>query len=86
MQTDINQNTKAISLRAEKTEVYNKIDSDGRYGEKAIVERHESEIKLQSQEINLRVKSGDVASTINQTAQSVLIQANKINLVGAVTA
>ncbi len=86
MQTDINQNTKAISLRAEKTEVYNKIDSDGRYGEKAIVERHESEIKLQSQEINLRVKSGDVASTINQTAQSVLIQAIKINLVGAVTA
>ncbi|MBJ8093501.1 phage tail spike protein [Bacillus cereus] len=86
MQTDINQNTKAISLRAEKTEVYNKIDSDGRFGSKAIVERHESEIKLQAEEISSRVKSGDIASTINQTAQAVLIQANKINLVGAVTA
>ncbi|HDR7363135.1 TPA: phage tail protein [Bacillus toyonensis] len=86
MQTDINQNTKAISLRAEKTEVYNKIDSDGRYGSKAIVERHESELKVQAEEISSRVKSGEVSSTINQTAQSVLIQASKINLVGAVTA
>lgn len=86
METNINQNTKAISLRAEKTEVYTKNDSDGRYGSKAIVERHESEIKLQAEEISLRVKSGDVASTINQTAQSVLIQANKIYLDGQIEA
>ncbi|MFA2694778.1 phage tail spike protein [Bacillus mycoides] len=86
METNIDQNTKAISLRAEKTEVYNMIDSDNRFGSKAIVERHESELKVQSQEISLRVKSGDVASTINQTAQSVLIQADKIYLNGFIEA
>ncbi|UNP84832.1 phage tail spike protein [Bacillus mycoides] len=86
METNIDQNTKAISLRAEKTEVYNMIDSDNRFGSKAIVERHESEIKLQAEEISLRVKSGDVASTINQTAQSVLIQADKIYLNGFIEA
>ncbi len=86
METNIDQNTKAISLRAEKTEVYTKNDSDGRYGSKAIVERHESELQVQSKEINLRVKSGDVASTINQTAQSVLIQADKIYLNGFIEA
>ncbi|MDM5235461.1 phage tail spike protein [Bacillus cereus] len=86
METNINQNTKAISLRAEKTEVYNKIDSDGRYGSKAIVDRHESELKIQSNEISLRVQKGDIASTINQTAQKVLIQADKIYLDGFIEA
>ncbi|PGZ08897.1 peptidase S74 [Bacillus cereus] len=86
METNINQNTKAISLRAEKTEVYNKIDSDGRYGSKVIVDRHESELKIQSNEISLRVQKGDIASTINQTAQKVLIQADKIYLDGFIEA
>lgn len=39
-----------------------------------------------SNEINLRVKKGDLASTINQTAQSVLIQASKIMLDGYIEA
>lgn len=86
METSINQHTKEISLKAVKTEVYTKIEGDGRYGSKAIVERHEAEIKTQADQINLRVQKGDIASTINQTAQSVLIQAAKINLRGAVTA
>lgn len=36
--------------------------------------------------IESKVSAGDIASTINQTAQSVLIQASKINLEGYVTA
>lgn len=86
METSINQNTKAISLRAIKDEVYTKQEANGAFGSKAIVERHEAEIKTQADEINLRVKKGDVASTINQTAQSVLIQANKIYLDGYIEA
>ncbi|PGX01679.1 peptidase S74 [Bacillus cereus] len=86
MDTQIEQNSQAITLKASSEDVYTKVDSDGKYGDKAIVERHESQIKLNSQEISLRVKEGDIASTINQTAQSVLIQADKIYLNGFIEA
>ena len=45
-----------------------------------------SEISQNAQAITTKVSAGDIASTINQTAQSVLIQANKIDLQGYVTA
>ncbi|PGV16224.1 phage tail spike protein [Bacillus cereus] len=86
METTINQQSNRIDLKAEKNEVYNKLDSDGRYGSKAIVESHTSQLSVMSDEINLRVKSGEIASAINQTAQSVLIQANKIMLDGFIEA
>lgn len=86
LETSINQQSDRIDLKAEKTDVYNKVDSDGRYGSKAIVDNHTSQLSLMSDEINLRVKSGDIASTINQTAQSVLIQASKIYLDGYIEA
>ncbi|MEH7043744.1 phage tail spike protein [Bacillus thuringiensis] len=86
METTINQQSNRIDLKAEKNEVYNKVDSDGRYGSKAIVESHTSQLSVMSNEINLRVKSGEIASAINQTAQSVLIQANKIMLDGFIEA
>ncbi|HFJ9375113.1 TPA: phage tail spike protein [Bacillus nitratireducens] len=86
MDTQIEQNSQAITLKASSEDVYNKVDSDGKYGDKAIVERHEAQIKLNSQEISLRVKEGDISSTINQTAQSVLIQADKIYLNGFIEA
>ncbi|MDZ4533901.1 peptidase S74 [Bacillus cereus] len=86
METTINQQSNRIDLKAEKNDVYNKVDSDGRYGSKAIVESHTSQLSVMSNEINLRVKSGEIASAINQTAQSVLIQANKIMLDGFIEA
>ena len=86
LETSINQQSSRIDLKAEKKEVYSKTDSDGRFGSKTIVDSHTSQLSVMSNEINLRVKKGDIASTINQTAQSVLIQASKINLDGAVTA
>ncbi|MED1287297.1 phage tail spike protein [Bacillus mycoides] len=86
MQTTIDQQSNSINLKAEKNDVYNKIDADGRFGSKAIVDTHTSTLSVMSNEINLRVKSGDVASTINQTAQSVLIQADKIYLNGFIEA
>jgi hypothetical protein len=41
-------------------------------------------ITLNSQQIQTKVSSGDIISTINQSAEAVTINANKINLVGAV--
>lgn len=45
----------------------------------------ESSITQLSDQITLKVSKGDIASTINQTAQSVLIDASKINLSGYAT-
>ncbi|PGT51134.1 peptidase S74 [Bacillus cereus] len=86
MDTQIEQNSQAITLKASSENVYNKVDSDGKYGDKAMVERHESQIELNSQEISLRVKEGDIASALNLTAQSALIQADKIYLNGYIEA
>lgn len=49
-------------------------------------EGYYSTITQTAQEVQSKVSAGDIASTINQTAQSVLISAEKINLEGYVTA
>ena len=46
----------------------------------------QSSITQNANQIALKVSKGDISSTINQTAQSVLISASKINLEGYVTA
>lgn len=46
----------------------------------------QSQITQNANQIELKVSKGAIASTINQTAQSVRIQASKINLDGYVTA
>lgn len=46
----------------------------------------EAELLVQSELISTKVSNGEIASTINQTAQGVLIDAGKINLSGYVTA
>lgn len=45
-----------------------------------------SQVTQTAREVTSKVSAGDIASTINQTAQSVLIQASKIDLQGYVTA
>ncbi|MEH7457718.1 phage tail spike protein [Bacillus sp. JJ1127] len=86
LETAIKQNKEQIELRAVATEVYTTKESDGRYGEKAMVEQHEASLKLQAKEIESKVSAGNIASTINQTAQSVKVKAEKIDLVGQVEA
>ena len=86
LETSINQQTNRIDLKAEKTDVYTKTEANGQFGSKSIVDSHSSKLSLMSDEINLRVKSNEISSTINQTAQSVLIQASKIYLDGYIEA
>lgn len=50
------------------------------------VENAEAAIEVNADAITSKVSKGAIASTINQTAQGVLIQASKINLDGYVTA
>ncbi|PHG70110.1 phage tail spike protein [Bacillus toyonensis] len=86
LETSINQQSKSIELKAEKTDVYTKKEANGQFGSKSIVDSHTSSIALMAGEITQRVKNNEVASTINQTAQYVLIQAQKIMLDGYIEA
>lgn len=95
-ETKISQNADAIVLRATKEELAaaksDAIDSAAADAtSKATVAESnaksyaDAQLKVTNEKIETKVSKGDIASTINQTAQSVQIEASKINLKGAVT-
>ncbi|MBJ8032002.1 peptidase S74, partial [Bacillus cereus group sp. N21] len=84
--TQFQQTTQEINLRAKSTDVYSKQEANGTFGSKAIVERHETEIKLNSQNISLKVDANGVIGAINLSSEAAAIQAKKIYLDGYVEA
>lgn len=86
IESSITQANNAINLRVLSSDVYKKTEADGRYGSKSIVDTHESSITVLKNQIISKVEAGGIASAINQTAQSVLIQAGKIYLDGFIEA
>lgn len=95
-ETKISQNADAIILRATKEEVataksdaINSAAADATSKATAAESNAKSyadaQLKVTNEKIETKVSKGDIASTINQTAQSVQIEASKINLKGAVT-
>ena len=95
-ETKISQNSDAITLRATKEEVATAkseaIDSaatdatsKATAAESNAKSYADAQLKVTNEKIETKVSKGDIASTINQTAQSVQIEASKINLKGAVT-
>ncbi|MDP7980836.1 phage tail protein [Bacillus sp. WLY-B-L8] len=75
-----------ISLSAKKTEVYTRVEADGKYATGAYVKTVEGRIDVTEKAITNTVRKGSVISEINQTAEAIKIEAKRINLVGAVTA
>ena len=95
-ETKISQNAYAITLRATKEELAtaksDAIDSaaadatsKATAAESNAKSYADAQLKVTNEKIETKVSKGDIASTINQTAQSVQIEASKINLKGAVT-
>ena len=95
-ETKISQNADAIVLRATKEELAtaksDAIDSaaadatsKANAAESNAKSYADAQLKVTNEKIETKVSKGDIASTINQTAQSVQIEASKINLKGAVT-
>lgn len=95
-ETKISQNADAIVLRATKEDVataksdaINSAAADATSKATAAESNAKSyadaQLKVTNEKIETKVSKGDIASTINQTAQSVQIEASKINLKGAVT-
>ena len=86
MQTEINQNKEQIDLRAKRTDVYTKKEADDEFADKAYVVDMEARIKINADNISQTVRKSEVISSINQSAETIQIQAQRINLVGYVTA
>lgn len=95
-ETKISQNADAITLRATKEELATAksdvIDSaaadatsKATAAESNAKSYADAQLKVTNEKIETKVSKGDIASAINQTAQSVQIEASKINLKGAVT-
>lgn len=95
-ETKISQNANEIVLRATKEELAtaksDAIDSaaadatsKATAAESNAKSYADAQLKVTNEKIETKVSKGDIASTINQTAQSVQIKASKINLKGAVT-
>ena len=95
-ETKISQNADAITLRATKEELataksdaINSAAADATSKATAAESNAKSyadaQLKVTNEKLETKVSKGDIASTINQTAQSVQIEASKINLKGAVT-
>lgn len=76
VEMDLNSITMAVS-----SSEYKDID-----GVLSAITQAKASIKLNSQEIELKVSKDSLISTINQSAEEVTIAANKINLNGVVTA
>lgn len=85
--TAIEQNDEQIALKANATDVYTKTAVDGLISQE-VTDRN-SAIQVSANAINqtvsTKVGKSEVISSINQTSESVTIDASKINLVGAVT-
>ncbi|MDC2863871.1 phage tail protein [Bacillus sp. BP-3] len=83
---EISATKEGINLAAKKTEVYTRTESDGKYATGAYVKEMESRISVTEKDILSTVRVGNIVSSINQTAETIKIEAKRINLVGAVTA
>ncbi|PEN09665.1 phage tail spike protein [Bacillus pseudomycoides] len=75
-------NEKGLDLRALKTDVYTKTETDGTFAKDTYVKSMEGRLQVTEKEITSTVKKGTVISEINQTAESIKIQAGKIELDG----
>ncbi len=84
MNTQFTQTSKALELKAEARNVYTKDEVDSRSD--AIVETMNAQSNVQAFEINSKVTKGSIISSINQTAETIKIQAGKIELDGTTIA
>ncbi|MDA1758498.1 phage tail protein [Bacillus cereus] len=78
-------NEEGIGLSAKKTEVYTRLEADGKYATTAYVKTMEARIDVAERNINLSVKEGNVIAAINISKETIQLDAKRINLRGAVT-
>ncbi|EJQ38820.1 phage minor structural protein [Bacillus toyonensis] len=76
----ISANAEGISLAAVKNEVYTRQQADGKYADKAYVEKQAGRIDVTEKAITSTVQKGDIISAINQTAEQIQIDVAKLKI------
>ena len=71
---------------SEKTEVYTKTQADGQFATSSYVRDMETRLQLTEKGVSISVKENDVIAAFNMSKENITLNANRINLVGFITA
>ncbi|MFE6135594.1 phage tail spike protein [Bacillus sp. NPDC057893] len=79
-------NEQGINAAAKKTEVYTKEQANGQFATSGYVRDMESRLTITEKGVSISVKENEVIAAFNMSKENITLNANKINLVGYVTA
>ncbi|PEV16385.1 phage tail spike protein [Bacillus cereus] len=79
-------NEQGINASAKKTEVYTKEQANGQFSTSSYVRDMETRLQLTEKGVSLSVKENDVIAAFNMSKENITLNANRINLVGFITA
>ncbi|HDR4695209.1 TPA: phage tail protein [Bacillus cereus] len=79
-------NEQGINASAKKTEVYTKDQANGQFATSSYVRDMETRLQLTEKGVSISVKENDVIAAFNMSKENITLNANKINLVGFITA
>lgn len=79
-------NEKGINASAKKTEVYTKDQANGQFATSSYVRDMETRLQLTEKGVSISVKENDVIAAFNMSKENITLNANRINLVGFITA
>ncbi|UDW00850.1 tail fiber domain-containing protein [Bacillus cereus] len=79
-------NEQGINASAKKTEVYTKDQVNGQFATSSYVRDMESRLQLTEKGVSISVKENDVIAAFNMSKENITLNANRINLVGFITA
>ncbi|PDZ89593.1 phage tail spike protein, partial [Bacillus thuringiensis] len=79
-------NEQGINASAKKTEVYTKEQANGQFSTSSYVRDMETRLQLTEKGVSISVKENDVIAAFNMSKENITLNANRINLVGFITA
>ncbi|MCT6947440.1 MAG: tail fiber domain-containing protein [Bacillus thuringiensis] len=79
-------NEQGINASAKKTEVYTKEQVNGQFATSSYVRDMETRLQLTEKGVSISVKENDVIAAFNMSKENITLNANRINLVGFITA
>ncbi|EPF08298.1 phage minor structural protein [Bacillus cereus BAG1O-3] len=79
-------NEQGINASAKKTEVYTKEQANGQFATSSYVRDMETRLQLTEKGVSISVKENGVIAAFNMSKENITLNANRINLVGFITA
>ncbi|MED4641477.1 phage tail spike protein [Bacillus cereus] len=79
-------NEKGIDAGVKRTEVYTREQANGQFATSSYVRDMETRLQLTEKGVSISVKENDVIAAFNMSKENITLNANRINLVGFITA